>query len=81
MKYVYVLNSKKDSKQIYIGCTADLKKRIEKHNLGSVAYTNKFRPWKVIVYIGFTDSQTAWRFEKYLKSHSGRAFLRKRLIK
>lgn len=81
MIYVYVLISKRDSKQIYIGCTANLKKRLEKHNSGAVSHTKKFKPWKIEFYIAFSDEETAWNFERYLKTHSGRAFLRKRLIK
>ena len=37
-------------------------------------------PWKLIFFLAFQDKQTALSFEAYLKSHSGKAFLHKRLI-
>ncbi len=38
-------------------------------------------PWELANYIAFKDKGAAYEFEKYLKSHSGRAFLKKRLLK
>ena len=64
----------------YIGATADLKQRIADHNSGKSAHTSKFVPWEIACYLGFPDNQGAHEIEKYLKSHSGRAFKRKRLI-
>jgi hypothetical protein len=36
-------------------------------------------PWELITYLAFKDKSTAQAFEKYLKSHSGKAFTNKRL--
>ena len=81
MFYVYILRSKKSPQQIYKGFSIDLKERFKRHNAGESVYTNKFRPWKLIFYACFEYKDTAKKFEKYLKSASGIAFLRKRLIK
>ncbi len=68
MKYVYILESH-DSEHFYVGLTDDVPARLAKHNAGEVSHTSKYRPWRLKTY----------EFEKYLKSHSGRAFAKKRL--
>ncbi len=80
MKYVYIIRSIICHEKIYIGITANPKKRIKEHNEGKSPHTSKFRLWKLITYIAFTDEQKAFAFEKYLKSGSGRVFTKKRLI-
>ena len=75
--YVYVLVSKKDPNRHYIGLTDDLESRLKAHNWGQVPYTSKYRPWKIETAIAFRSHQKAIAFEKYLKSHSGRAFASK----
>ena len=81
MYYVYILRSVDFPKQIYTGSTPDLKARLKSHNEGANKHTRKFRPWKIIWFCGFPTKQQAEEFEKYLKSASGIAFKRKRLIK
>ena len=78
MWYVYILLCN-DSKT-YIGCTDDLKDRIVRHQKGQVPATQKRLLVKLICYFAFSNKYTAFNFEKYLKSGSGRAFLKKRLI-
>jgi predicted GIY-YIG superfamily endonuclease len=80
MYYVYILRSVKFLNQIYTGSTPDLKERLKSHNNGANKHTSKFRPWKVIWYGAFSTRQKAEKFEKYLKTASGIAFQRKRLI-
>lgn len=60
--------------------TADLKQRVTDHNSGKSRHTSKFSPWELLCYTAFPSKFTALDFEKYLKSHSGRAFAKKRLI-
>jgi putative endonuclease len=79
MKYVYVLQSITENDRFYSGITDDLKARLSKHNSGSVAHTSKHKPWRIKTYVGFTDESRASAFEKYLKSGSGRAFVKARL--
>ncbi len=75
--YVYVLRSTSYPSRHYIGITEDLKARLIKHNKGDVPHTRKSTPWEIKNAIAFTDSTKAREFEKYLKSHSGRAWAKK----
>jgi len=79
MKYVYILECIDDPERHYSGITDDLKARVKAHNSGKVYHTAKFKPWRLNTYIAFRDADRAIAFEKYLKSHSGRAFAAKRL--
>ena len=81
MWYVYILRSLSSPDQEYTGATADLKQRLADHNAGKSTHTAKFKPWQLVWYCGFPDKLYALAFEKYLKSHSGRAFAKKRLLK
>jgi predicted GIY-YIG superfamily endonuclease len=80
MFYVYILRSESQPEQTYIGFTADLKQRLQTHNQGGSAHTAKFVPWQIEFYCAFKHESRALDFERYLKSHSGKAFANKRLI-
>jgi len=71
MYYVYSLKCKDG---YYIGCTNDLKERIERHKHGYVPATARRLPVSLEFYCAITDKFKAFEFEKYLKSGSGRAF-------
>jgi putative endonuclease len=75
MYYVYILLCG-DGKP-YTGCTDDLKDRKRRHDNGLVAATKDRLPAKLICYFAFSSKYTAFNFEKYLKSGSGRAFIKK----
>jgi len=79
MWYVYIIRSIGSPDEEYTGATADLRERLAAHNAGKSIHTAKFAPWKLIWYCAFPDKYKALEFEKYLKSHSGRAFASKRL--
>ena len=79
MYYVYLLRSKPSPEQTYIGYSENLKSRLRAHNNGQSPHTSKYKPWQLVTYLAFKERQTAIDFEKYLKSHSGIAFARKRL--
>jgi putative endonuclease len=81
MHHVYILRSLTHPDQIYIGATEDLSVRLSDHNAGRSPHTSKFRPWEMVCSLSFPGKTTAYEFERYLKSHSGRAFAKKRLIK
>jgi len=80
MFYVYILRSESQSEQTYIGFTANLKQRFETHNQGGSPHTAKFAPWQIEFYCACKHESRALEFERYLKSHSGKAFANKRLI-
>lgn len=79
MFYVYLLQSESNTSQRYIGYTTDLKQRMSDHNSGKSTHKAKFAPWELLWYCAFPDKYKTLEFEKYLKSHSGRAFAKKRL--
>jgi predicted GIY-YIG superfamily endonuclease len=79
--YVYILQSESasETKHFYVGRTEDLHARLKKHNAGEVPHTAKYRPWQIKTAIAFTEERRAIDFERYLKSGSGRAFVKKHL--
>ena len=75
--YVYILVSESHPNRHYTGLTDDIDSRIRAHNSGQLPYTAKYRPWLIDTAIAFRSRKKASAFEKYLKSHSGRAFASK----
>ena len=75
--YVYTLVSENDEACHYTGLTGDLENRLKAHNSGQVLHTSKNKPWRIETAVAFRTRQKAAKFEKYLKSHSGRAFATK----
>jgi predicted GIY-YIG superfamily endonuclease len=73
-RFVYVLRSVSDPDRHYVGVTSDVDTRLEWHNHGPCGQTIRHRPWSVVVVIELPTEQQAVRFEKYLKTGSGRAF-------
>ena len=78
MYYVYVLQSQKD-KSLYIGYTADLRKRFSEHNNGRSKATKPFRPYILILYEAFLNQTDAKAREEYLKSGWGFRTIKKML--
>lgn len=78
MFYVYLVESLSTYGQRYVGLTADLKRRMQEHNSGKSAHTSKYRPWRLVTHLAFSDGAKAESFETYLKSGSGHAFATKR---
>ena len=77
--YVYLIECLSARRERYVGMTTDLKRRLREHDQRKSSHTTKFRPWKLISYIAFTNRAKAEAFERYPKSGSGHAFARKRL--
>lgn len=74
MRYVYVLESESRPGHRYKGSTRNVPLRVAQHNAGEVFSTAAYRPWRLVLYIGFQDDSKAFAFERYLKSGSGHAF-------
>ena len=77
MIYVYILQSETFPEKFYEGITHDLQARLIQHNAGDVFHTAKYKPWTIKNYFAFRDENKAYAFEKYLKSGSGRAFVKR----
>ena len=75
--YVYILVDEATGTHFYIGCTEDLKSRLEKHNKGDVPHTSKYKPWRIKNAIAFENREKAYAFESYLKTHCGRVFIKR----
>lgn len=79
MYFVYLLENQND-KSWYIGFTANLDKRILDHNSGKGARTTKLKDnWKLIYSEAYLDKHDAVGREKFLKSGSGRKYLKRQL--
>lgn len=76
MYFVYSLKCKDG---YYVGCTGDMSDRLERHQKSQVIATRNRLPVSLEFYMAFKDKNKAFQFERYLKSGSGRAFLKKHL--
>lgn len=65
----------------YIGFSPDLKKRLQKHQSGKVKSTKSNLNYKLEWYCAFNTKSQAIEFERYLKSGSGIAFMKKHFFK
>jgi predicted GIY-YIG superfamily endonuclease len=79
-RFVYVLRSVPAPDRYYVGLTSDVATRCANHNAGGDRYTDKLRPWELVVSIEFAREASAVEFEKYLKSGSGRAFAKRHFV-
>lgn len=77
--YAYVIQSQSHPGRYYIGFTENLDDRLRHHNSGAVPSTRPYGPWAYRTCVAFADRTRALEFERYLKTHSGRGFLNKRL--
>ena len=71
MFWVYVLKSRRTGRR-YVGCTADLDRRIEEHNRGQTRATRGGTPWDLAHKEAFQSHAEALRRERFLKSGRGR---------
>jgi len=76
--YVYFLSLRNGD--IYVGSTNDLRRRVNRHNAGSVTSTRLLLPAKLQAYVAVADEKRARALEKYFKSGSGKAFAFKRIV-
>ena len=75
--YVYILISETNEKAHYSGITRKLNAKLSEDNRGKCPHTSKYRPWKIETAIAFRSEDKARRFERYLKTGSGREFARR----
>jgi putative endonuclease len=73
-RFVHILRSDRNPEHHDVGATGDVENRLDWHNHGPCGQTTRDRPPATVVVIGLPTERQAVRFEKYLKSGSGRAF-------
>jgi len=78
MYTVYVLKSLKDG-NLYVGCSANLIKRIKSHKKGKVRSTKGRLPIKLIYTEQYLDKYEAYRRERFYKTTPGKRFLKTRI--
>ena len=76
-RIVYILRGDTEPARHYVGITSNLRDRLEWHNSGPSGHTVHHRPWSLVVSMEFPTEKAARRFERYLKSGSGRAFTKR----
>lgn len=79
MYYVYLLKSQRFN-ETYVAINSNLRQRFTDHNAGRSKHTSEYRPWDLIVYTAFTSKKEAIAYERYLKTGSGIAFLRRHYL-
>jgi predicted GIY-YIG superfamily endonuclease len=79
MYYAYILQSLKTN-GYYFGSSSDVFARLDERNRGCCYTTSRTKPWKLAWYAAFETRRKAEEFERYLKTGSGYAFSRKRLL-
>ncbi|MDE3058741.1 MAG: GIY-YIG nuclease family protein [Bacteroidota bacterium] len=77
--FVYFLKSSKKG-WIYVGSTNQVQRRFKEHCDGLVQSTKFFRPLKLAAYVAVDSEEKARKLEKYFKTGSGKAVLRKRIL-
>jgi predicted GIY-YIG superfamily endonuclease len=77
--FVYVLKGLKDD-ELYIGSTNSIHRRLAEHNSGKVESTRYRIPLTLEAYVAVRDQTRAIELERYLKTGSGKAMLRKRIL-
>lgn len=80
MYFVYLIKSITTPEKIYVGYTENISVRLEEHNLGISFHTAKYKPWELVSFFAFQSQSRALEFEQYLKTGSGRIFLKRHLL-
>ncbi|MDQ2658739.1 MAG: GIY-YIG nuclease family protein [Bacteroidota bacterium] len=75
MFYVYAIRSLTHN-YIYVGLTDNLERRLSQHNNGQNRTTRPYAPFVLIWSNGYPTRAEARKKEKYLKSGTGKEFLR-----
>ncbi len=77
MFFTYILTNKIG--RLYTGFTYDLRKRLKEHNEQMSTYTKFHGPYELIYYEACLNENDARQREKYLKSGTGKRYLKSRL--
>ena len=79
MFYVYIIQSK-TTKELYVGFTPDIRKRMFSHNSASNIATKHGVPWELIYVEGYRSERDARTRELKLKHHgNSKRFVKERI--
>ncbi|HOW96832.1 MAG TPA: GIY-YIG nuclease family protein [Kiritimatiellia bacterium] len=78
--FVYVLRSLVAPEKTYVGFSTRPDERLVEHNTFTQTYSSRSAPWERIACIAFARRSVALAFERYLKTPSGKAFLKKHVL-
>ncbi|MFA5051587.1 MAG: GIY-YIG nuclease family protein [Patescibacteria group bacterium] len=78
MWYVYGLKCRDNS--LYVGSTNSVKRRVAEHQSGLTQSTKSKLPVRLVFHTGVHTEKGARALEKYLKTGSGEAVLKKRIL-
>ncbi|WP_297098986.1 GIY-YIG nuclease family protein [uncultured Draconibacterium sp.] len=76
MYFCYILYSQKLDK-FYIGSTADLEGRLQRHNTSNKGFTSTGKPWELKYYETFDEKSDAMKREMQLKKWKSRSTILK----
>ena len=77
--FVYAIQSEVD-KRLYVGLSRDIGKRLKSHNNGETFSTKGYRSWKLVYRELVGNRKEAREREKYLKSGSGKEYIKNIII-
>ena len=72
--YIYILRSESNG-TYYIGSTADLNERLQRHNQGRSRYTKTGIPWKIVHTEQFDTRSQATQRERQIKKRKSREYI------
>ncbi|MCE2612519.1 GIY-YIG nuclease family protein [Flavobacteriaceae bacterium D16] len=72
--FVYILFSDQRSRY-YAGQTADIDKRLKRHNEGNVPSTRYGVPWKLVLQINVSNRSEALLLEQKIKKRGAKRYL------
>ena len=79
MWYVYIIYSETiDS--YYIGYTANIPRRMERHNQGWGRFTRSGIPWKLVYFEPYWTKQEAVQREREIKSKKSRRYIEQLIL-
>ena len=74
--FVYILKSRIKN-FVYVGSTDNVARRMHEHDAGLVQSTKAYRPLILVAYVAVSTERKGKQLEKYLKTGSGKAVLKK----
>ena len=72
--FVYILYSEKRSRY-YVGETANIDKRLERHNQGRVPSTRYGLPWELVLQIEVASKTEALLLERKIKKRGAKRYI------